>query len=172
MSRLLLMTASLGPSGDVLPSLGLLAHHVRVLPAEASALLDAPRSDALLVDGSTPEAWAATLPVLRAARRFEVPTIVWGLPATGRAFADVLAVPGEVPPEAARQARPILTTVQTDGLTWIEQTADVQAQVAAHGGGLSDCERPAIRGWQLARRAGERPGRDARPRRRRLTTRP
>ena len=51
MSRLLLMTPSLGPSGDVLPALGLLAHHVRVLPAEASALLDAPRSDALLVDG-------------------------------------------------------------------------------------------------------------------------
>jgi DNA-binding response OmpR family regulator len=50
-SRLLLMTASLGPSGDVLPALGLLAHHVRVLPAEASALLDAPRADALLVDG-------------------------------------------------------------------------------------------------------------------------
>jgi DNA-binding response OmpR family regulator len=45
------MTPSLGPSGDVLPALGLLAHHVRVLPAEASALLDAPPSDALLVDG-------------------------------------------------------------------------------------------------------------------------
>lgn len=51
MSRLLLMTPSLGPSGDVLPALGLLAHHVRVIPAEASALIDAPRSDALLVDG-------------------------------------------------------------------------------------------------------------------------
>ncbi len=51
MSRLLLMTASLGPSGEVLPALGLLAHHVRVLPAEASALLNAPKADALLVDG-------------------------------------------------------------------------------------------------------------------------
>lgn len=51
MSRLLLMTSSLGPSGEVLPALGLLAHHVRVLPAEASALIEAPRSDALLVDG-------------------------------------------------------------------------------------------------------------------------
>ena len=51
MSRLLLMTPSLGPSGDVLPALGLLAHHVRVLPAEASALLSAPPADALLVDG-------------------------------------------------------------------------------------------------------------------------
>ena len=51
MSRLLLMTASLGPSGDVLPALGLLAHHVRVLPAEASALLNVPPADVLLVDG-------------------------------------------------------------------------------------------------------------------------
>ena len=51
MSRLLLMTPSLGPSGDVLPALGLLAHHVRVLPAEASALLSAPPADALLIDG-------------------------------------------------------------------------------------------------------------------------
>ncbi|MGB7981005.1 MAG: response regulator transcription factor [Candidatus Nanopelagicales bacterium] len=51
MSRLLLMTASLGPSGEVLPALGLLAHHVRVLPAEASALLNAPPADALLLDG-------------------------------------------------------------------------------------------------------------------------
>lgn len=51
MSRLLLMTASMGPSGEVLPALSLLAHHVRVLPAEASALLNAPRSEALLVDG-------------------------------------------------------------------------------------------------------------------------
>ena len=51
MSRLLLMTASLGPSGEVLPALGLLAHHVRVLPAEASVLLSAPPADVLLVDG-------------------------------------------------------------------------------------------------------------------------
>ncbi len=51
MSRLLLMTASLGPSGEVLPALGLLAHHVRVMPAEASALLNAPPADALLIDG-------------------------------------------------------------------------------------------------------------------------
>jgi DNA-binding response OmpR family regulator len=51
MSRLVLMTASLGPSGEVLPALALLAHHVRVLPAEASALLEAQPVDVLLVDG-------------------------------------------------------------------------------------------------------------------------
>ena len=39
------------PSAEVLPALGLLAHHVRTMPAEATALLNAPPCDALLVDG-------------------------------------------------------------------------------------------------------------------------
>jgi len=48
---LLLLTNALLPSSEVLPALGLLSHHVRVLPAEATALLDAPACDAILVDG-------------------------------------------------------------------------------------------------------------------------
>lgn len=35
----------------MLPALGLLAHHVRIIPAEATALLDAPDCDVVLVDG-------------------------------------------------------------------------------------------------------------------------
>ena len=42
MSELLLVTGVLEPSSEVLPALGLLLHSVRVLPAEASALVDAP----------------------------------------------------------------------------------------------------------------------------------
>lgn len=49
MARLLLLASQ--PSTDVLPALGLLAHHVRQRPVEASALIDAPPSDVLLVDG-------------------------------------------------------------------------------------------------------------------------
>jgi DNA-binding response OmpR family regulator len=48
---LLLLTNDLLPSSEVLPALGLLSHQVRVLPAEATALLDAPSCDAILVDG-------------------------------------------------------------------------------------------------------------------------
>jgi DNA-binding response OmpR family regulator len=48
---LLLLTNALLPSSEVLPALGLLSHQVRVLPAEATALLDAPSCDAILVDG-------------------------------------------------------------------------------------------------------------------------
>jgi len=51
MSQLLLLTNALQPSAEVLPALGLLSHQLKVAPAEASALLEAPPSDALLVDG-------------------------------------------------------------------------------------------------------------------------
>jgi DNA-binding response OmpR family regulator len=50
-AQLLLLTNTLQPSTEVLPALSLLSHSLKVAPAEASALLEAPRSDALLVDG-------------------------------------------------------------------------------------------------------------------------
>jgi len=51
MSAVLLLTNALQPSTEVLPALGLLLHSIRVAPAEASALLDAPAADVVLVDG-------------------------------------------------------------------------------------------------------------------------
>lgn len=51
MGQLLLLTNSRQASVEVMPSLGLLSHRVRVLPAEPGALLEAPPVDALLVDG-------------------------------------------------------------------------------------------------------------------------
>jgi DNA-binding response OmpR family regulator len=50
MASLLLLTNSLTPSAEVLPALGLLAHNVRAAPLEATALLDQPATDAVLVD--------------------------------------------------------------------------------------------------------------------------
>ncbi|GAA3713015.1 two-component system response regulator GlnR [Nonomuraea antimicrobica] len=50
MSNLLLLTNALEPSSEVLPALGLLLHSIRVAPAEASALIDTPPADAVLVD--------------------------------------------------------------------------------------------------------------------------
>src|SRR5579864_3039482 len=49
-SDLLLITGALEPSAEVLPALGLLLHPVRVLPADASALVEAPPADVILVD--------------------------------------------------------------------------------------------------------------------------
>jgi DNA-binding response OmpR family regulator len=51
MSTLLLLTSTTQPSADVLPGLALLPHQVKVLPAEGSALLEAPASDLVLIDG-------------------------------------------------------------------------------------------------------------------------
>jgi DNA-binding response OmpR family regulator len=45
-SDLLLITAALEPSAEILPALGLLLHPIRVLPADASALADAVLVDA------------------------------------------------------------------------------------------------------------------------------
>jgi DNA-binding response OmpR family regulator len=45
------LTNALQPSADLLPALALLPHHVRILPAEPTVLLEAPDCDAVLVDG-------------------------------------------------------------------------------------------------------------------------
>lgn len=51
MSSLLLLTSALKPSAEVMPALALLRHGVKILPAEGSALLEAPDADLILVDG-------------------------------------------------------------------------------------------------------------------------
>jgi len=67
MAHLLLLTNALAPSAEVLPALGLLSHHVRILPAEATALVDAPACDVVMVDARTDLAQARSLcRVLRA----------------------------------------------------------------------------------------------------------
>ena len=52
MAKVLLLTNTHGASAEVLPALGLLQHSVRILPAEASVLVDAPEVDVLLRDAS------------------------------------------------------------------------------------------------------------------------
>jgi DNA-binding response OmpR family regulator len=51
MGTVLLLTKALQPSAEVLPGLALLNHQVKILPAEGSALLEAPHHDLLMVDG-------------------------------------------------------------------------------------------------------------------------
>jgi len=47
---LLLLTNTTASSAEVLPALALLAHHMRILPAEPAALVNAPTADVVLVD--------------------------------------------------------------------------------------------------------------------------
>ncbi len=76
MSTLLLLTNALQPSAEVLPALGLLLHQVRVGPAEASALLDAPPCDAVLVDGRRELAQARSLTRLLRTTGIDVPMLL------------------------------------------------------------------------------------------------
>jgi DNA-binding response OmpR family regulator len=50
MAKVLLLRNTLGASAEVLPALGLLQHQVKILPAEASVLVDAPDVDLVLID--------------------------------------------------------------------------------------------------------------------------
>lgn len=61
MAELLLLTNTVAPSTEVLPALGLLAHHVRTSPAEAAVLIDAPPADVVLVDARRELALARSL---------------------------------------------------------------------------------------------------------------
>ena len=50
MAKVLLLTNTLGASAEVLPALALLQHQVKILPAEATVLVDSPLADILLID--------------------------------------------------------------------------------------------------------------------------
>jgi DNA-binding response OmpR family regulator len=50
MAKVLLLTNTLGASAEVLPSLALLQHQVKILPAEASVLVDSPLMDLIFID--------------------------------------------------------------------------------------------------------------------------
>ena len=73
---LLLLTPSPGGSAQVLPALGLLAHRVRVLPVEPSALLDAPDADILLLDARRDLATARSTCRLLRATGLSVPLVL------------------------------------------------------------------------------------------------
>ena len=76
MSKVLLLTNTSGASAEVLPALGLLAHNVRILPAEASVLIDVPDVDVILVDARRDLTSAKSLARLLATTGLGCPIIV------------------------------------------------------------------------------------------------
>jgi DNA-binding response OmpR family regulator len=76
MASLLMLTGSLESSVQILPGLALLPHQVRVMPAEASALLYAPDCDAVLVDGRQDLAQVRALTRLIRTTGTDVPVIL------------------------------------------------------------------------------------------------
>ncbi len=76
MATLLLLTNALQPAAEVLPALGLLLHQVKVAPAEASALLEVPPTDAIMVDGRRELAQARGLSRLIRTTGVDVPLLL------------------------------------------------------------------------------------------------
>jgi DNA-binding response OmpR family regulator len=76
MATLLLLTSSLDPSVDVVRSLALLPHTVRVLPAEPTALIDTPDADVVLIDGRADLAGARGLSRLIRTTGVAVPVLL------------------------------------------------------------------------------------------------
>ncbi len=76
MATLLLLTSSFDPSVEIVGSLALLPHQVRVLPAEPTALIDAPDADAVLIDGRGDLAGARALTRLIRTTGVTVPVLL------------------------------------------------------------------------------------------------
>jgi DNA-binding response OmpR family regulator len=76
MATLLLLTNNMQASTEVLPALELLPHHVRVISAEPTALLDAPRADVILLDARRDLVGARSLCRLIQTTGKEAPMIV------------------------------------------------------------------------------------------------
>ncbi len=76
MATLLLLTNDMQASTEVLPALELLPHHVRVTPAEPTALLDAPSADVILLDARRDLVGARSLCRLIQTTGKEAPLIV------------------------------------------------------------------------------------------------
>ena len=75
MAKVLLLTNTQGASADVLPALGLLQHAIKVLPLEASVLIDAPVMDLIFIDARREFPKAKSLSRLMATTGVEAPII-------------------------------------------------------------------------------------------------
>src|SRR5664280_2832845 len=74
-STLLLLTGALQPSTEVLPALGLLSHSVRTAALDITALLNAPKVDAVLVDARRDLVGARSLCRLLCTTGLDVPLL-------------------------------------------------------------------------------------------------
>ena len=75
MAKVLLLTNTQGASAEVLPALGLLQHSIKVLPLEASVLVDAPVMDLVFIDARREFPTAKSLSRLMKTTGLEAPII-------------------------------------------------------------------------------------------------
>ncbi len=75
MAKVLLLTNTTGASADILPALALLQHSIKVLPLEASILIDAPVMDLIFIDARREFPTAKSLSRLMSSTGVEQPVI-------------------------------------------------------------------------------------------------
>ncbi|MFC8303033.1 winged-helix domain-containing protein [Specibacter sp. NPDC057265] len=122
MSQILLLTNNHGTSVDVLPALELLSHHVHILPAVATALLDARPADIIMVDARRDLAGSRSLTQLLRATGISAPLLLvlteGGMAAVTASWAaDDVIVDTAGPAEVEARIRLALTraTASEDG---------------------------------------------------------
>ncbi|ALO65976.1 transcriptional regulator [Arthrobacter alpinus] len=76
MSQILLLTNNHGSSVDILPALELLSHEIHILPAVATALLDARPSEIIMVDARTDLAGSRSLCQILRATGISIPLLL------------------------------------------------------------------------------------------------
>lgn len=76
MSQILMLTNNRGSSVEVLPALELLSHHIHILPAVPTALLEAKPADLIMVDARTDLAGSRSLTQLLRATGLSVPLLL------------------------------------------------------------------------------------------------
>jgi len=139
-AQLLILTSQV--DSDVLPSLALLSHRVRQIPAQPAQLVNAPNADAVLVDARTDLAGARSLCKILRTTGLDVPLIVvlteGGLPAVSADWgADDVIVEAAGPAEVDARIRLVLgrhaertveSKIQTSGVVIDEANYSAKVQ--------------------------------------------
>ena len=140
MAQLLILTSQV--DNDVLPSLGLLSHRVRQIPAQPAQLVNAPSSDLIMIDARTDLAGAKALCKILRTTGLTVPLLViltegglsavsadWGVDDVLVEMAGPAEIDARIRLAIGRQAlEPSNTRIQTSGVVIDEASYSAKVQ--------------------------------------------
>lgn len=129
MSQILLLTNNHGTSVDILPALELLSHEIHILPAVATALLDARPCEIIMVDARTDLAGSRSLCQLLRATGISIPLVLilteGGMAVVTAAWAaDDVVLDSAGPAEVEARIRLVLTKMAS---TEMESNQEIHA---------------------------------------------
>jgi DNA-binding response OmpR family regulator len=142
MATLLLLTNDMHASSEILPALELLPHQVKVAQAEATALLDAPTADVILLDARLDLVGARSLCRLMETTGKEAPLLVivseGGMAALSSDWGfDDLLLATAGPAEVDIRIRLAMTPAHTSGVDPLIQTGNITIDEAGYSAKLN-----------------------------------